>query len=213
MTFDGYRDLVYNGLDRSDDIVVTLSGVVEGDECYPVKRFSPAEVVNAGRYTLEVQLSNPNYITSGAISIGFTISKKTLTVTAVAGETVYGTTPDFEIVYDGFVEGDTAADLEIAPAVHLGGTTVGANSVAPSGGVDENYDFLYNESILVFVMPSDSGSGSLSEGWTIAIIVIAVVLGIALLIVLAYVVKTMTYRSMYNVDAVKKKVRDEFRKK
>ena len=213
MTFDGYRDLVYNGLDRSDDIVVTLSGVVEGDECYPVKRFSPAEVVNAGRYTLEVQLSNPNYITSGAISIGFTIAKKTLTVTAVAGETVYGTTPDFEIVYDGFVEGDTAADLEIAPAVHLGGTTVGANSVAPSGGVDENYDFLYNESILVFVMPSDSGSGSLSEGWTIAIIVIAVVLGIALLIVLAYVVKTMTYRSMYNVDAVKKKVRDEFRKK
>lgn len=213
MTFDGYRDLVYNGLDRSDDIVVTLNGVVEGDECYPVKRFSPAEVVNAGRYTLEVQLSNPNYITSGAISIGFTIAKKTLTVTAVAGETVYGTTPDFEIVYDGFVEGDTAADLEIAPAVHLGGTTVGANSVAPSGGVDENYDFLYNESILVFVMPSDSGSGSLSEGWTIAIIVIAVVLGIALLIVLAYVVKTMTYRSMYNVDAVKKKVRDEFRKK
>ena len=209
MTFTGYNNLVYNGKDRSEDIIVTLSGVVEGDECYPVKRFSPTEVINAGRYTLEVQLSNPNYITSGAISVGFTIAKKTLTVTAVAGETPYGTTPDFEYVYEGFAEGDTAADLDTAPSVHLGGTMVGANSVAPSGGVDQNYDFVYNESILVLVRVNDTEKKGLSNEWTVVIIVLSVTAGIALLIFLGYMVKTATYRSMYNVDAVKRKVREE----
>lgn len=213
MTFTGYNNLVYNGKDRSEDIIVTLSGVVEGDECYPVKRFSPTEVINAGRYTLEVQLSNPNYITSGAISVGFTIAKKTLTVTAVAGETPYGTTPDFEYVYEGFAEGDTAADLDTAPSVHLGGTMVGANSVAPSGGVDQNYDFVYNESILVLVRVNDTEKKGLSNEWTVVIIVLSVTAGIALLIFLGYMVKTATYRSMYNVDAVKRKVREELSRK
>lgn len=213
MTFAGYNDLVYNGKDRSEDIIVTLSGVVEGDECYPVKRFSPTEVVNAGRYTLEVQLSNSNYITSGAISIGFTIAKKTLTVTAIAGETPYGTTPDFEYVYEGFAEGDTVADLDTAPSVHLGGTMVGANSVAPSGGIDQNYDFVYNESILVLVRVNDAEKKGLSNEWTVVIIVLSVTAGIALLIFLGYMVKTATYRSMYNVDAVKRKVREEMSQK
>lgn len=213
MTFTGYNNLVYNGKDRSEDIIVTLSGVVEGDECYPVKRFSPTEVINAGRYTLEVQLSNPNYITSGAISVGFTIAKKTLIVTAVAGETPYGTTPDFEYVYEGFAEGDTVADLDTAPSVHLGGTMVGANSVAPSGGVDQNYDFVYNESILVLVRVNDTEKKGLSNEWTVVIIVLSVTAGIALLIFLGYMVKTATYRSMYNVDAVKRKVREELSRK
>lgn len=213
MTFTGYNNLVYNGKDRSEDIIVTLSGVVEGDECYPVKRFSPTEVINAGRYTLEVQLSNFNYITSGAISVGFTIAKKTLIVTAVAGETPYGTTPDFEYVYEGFAEGDTVADLDTAPSVHLGGTMVGANSVAPSGGVDQNYDFVYNESILVLVRVNDTEKKGLSNEWTVVIIVLSVTAGIALLIFLGYMVKTATYRSMYNVDAVKRKVREELSRK
>ena len=212
MTFAGYNNLVYNGLDRSDDIIVTLSGVVKGDECYAVKRFSPAEVVNAGRYTLEVSLSNPNYITSGAISVGFTIAKKTLTVTAIAGETPYGTTPDFEYVYEGFVEGDTVEDLDTAPTVHLGGTMVGANNVAPSGGVDQNYDFAYNETILVLIRVNDAKKG-LSNEWTVAIIIISVIAGVALMICLGYAVKTATYRSMYNVDAIKKKVRNDMKKK
>ena len=89
---------------------------------------------------------------------------------------------------------------------------VGANNVAPSGGVDQNYDFAYNETILVLIRVNDAKKG-LSNEWTVAIIVISVIAGVALMICLGYAVKTATYRSMYNVDAIKKKVRNDMKKK
>ena len=119
VSFSGYTGLVYNGLDRSltDEIQVTFNGVVEGDVCEPVKTFSPETVKNAGTYFLEVRPGNPNYKTTGSISITFTIAKKTLVVSATANDVVAGTQPTFNITYEGFIENDDESDLTVAPTV------------------------------------------------------------------------------------------------
>ena len=219
----GTDNLVYSGVDLADQIIVTFNGVIEGDSCEPVKRFtnnvsntSVTQVINAGQYTVRVSPSNTNYEISGPSAENFTVKKRTLTVTANAPGTHYGDTPQFEYSYDGFAEGDTVEDLLKAPTVNLGGIMVGDNAIRPSGGDDPNYEFVYKESILVVLKPEgsdDKPAAKLTNTTTIVLIVLGAVAGIALLIFLSYFIKTMTYRSMYNVEAIKKKVNGEFKRK
>mgnify|MGYP005753630005 CR=1 FL=1 len=219
----GTDNLVYSGVDLADQIIVTFNGVIEGDSCEPVKRFtnnvsntSVTQVINAGQYTVRVSPSNTNYEISGPSAENFTVKKRTLTVTANAPGTHYGDTPQFEYSYDGFAEGDTVEDLLKAPTVNLGGIMVGDNAIRPSGGDDPNYEFVYKESILVVLKPEgsdDKPAAKLTNTTTIVLIVLGAVVGIALLIFLSYFIKTMTYRSMYNVEAIKKKVNGEFKRK
>lgn len=219
----GTDNLVYSGVDLADQIIVTFNGVIEGDSCEPVKRFtnnvsntSVTQVINAGQYTVRVSPSNTNYEISGPSAENFTVKKRTLTVTANAPGTHYGDTPQFEYSYDGFAEGDTVEDLLKAPTVNLGGIMVGDNAIRPSGGDDPNYEFVYKESILVVLKPEgsdDKPAAKLTNTTTIVLIVLGAVVGIALLIILSYYIKTMTYRSMYNVGAIKKKVNGEFKRK
>ena len=222
VTISGTKDLVYSGIDLSDFVKVSFTGVIEGDDCQPIKRFTNntsntavTEIIDAGQYTVRVSPSNNNYEISGPSAENFTVKKRTLTVTAVAPGTHLGDTPQFEYTYDGFAEGDTAEDLLKAPSVNLGGVMVGDNTIRPSGGDDPNYDFVYNETILVILQPvsadGEKTGEKLSNTTTILLVIGGAVVGIALLIVLAYVLKTMTYRSMYNVSSVKKKVNEEFK--
>lgn len=142
--FGDYSNLVYNGLERSDEIVVELVGVIEGDECYPVKNFGTATAVKAaGTYYMSISASNPSYRMSGQVSTSFTIAKAKLTVSAIGGTATAGGKPDISIKYEGFVPGDSEQDLTIQPSVPLKGGSVGVNSIIPSGGVDENYEFVY----------------------------------------------------------------------
>ena len=223
VSISGTDDLTYSGVDLQDKIVVTFDGVIAGDVCEPVKRLTFGsvavnEVVNAGQYNVKVSPSNTNYVISGPSSKGFTVNKRTLVVTATAPGTHLGESPQFTYDYAGFAEGDTVEDLLHAPTVNLGGVLVGDNTIKPSGGEDPNYQFVYRETILVILQPraqaeDSEGGGGLSNGATMALIIGGVVVGIALLIVLAYVIKTATYRSMYNVGSIKKKVNEEMKKK
>lgn len=223
VSISGTDDLTYSGVDLQDKIVVTFDGVIAGDVCEPVKRLTFGsvavnEVVNAGQYNVKVSPANTNYVISGPSSKGFTVNKRTLVVTATAPGTHLGESPQFTYDYAGFAEGDTVEDLLHAPTVNLGGVLVGDNTIKPSGGEDPNYQFVYRETILVILQPraqaeDSEGGGGLSNGATMALIIGGVVVGIALLIVLAYVIKTATYRSMYNVGSIKKKVNEEIKKK
>ena len=220
VSFSGYTGLVYNGLDRSltDEIQVTFNGVVEGDVCEPVKTFSPETVKNAGTYFLEVRPGNPNYKTTGSISITFTIAKKTLVVSATANDVVAGTQPTFNITYEGFIENDDESDLTVAPTVNMTAGQVGANRIEFNNGIDENYSFVYKESTFVYkestynITYTPKQEQSEERTITVTTIVILSVVGaIAVIILLGFLVKTLTYRSMYNVSSVKRNVRERMR--
>ncbi len=213
VSFSGYTGLVYNGLDRSltDEIQVTFNGVVEGDVCEPVKTFSPETVKNAGTYFLEVRPGNPNYKTTGSISITFTIAKKTLVVSATANDVVAGTQPTFNITYEGFIENDDESDLTVAPTVNMTAGQVGANRIEFNNGIDENYSFVYKESTYnITYTPKQEQSEERTITVT-TIVILSVVGAIAVIILLGFLVKTLTYRSMYNVSSVKRNVRERMR--
>ena len=198
VSFSGYTGLVYNGLDRSltDEIQVTFNGVVEGDVCEPVKTFSPETVKNAGTYFLEVRPGNPNYKTTGSISITFTIAKKTLVVSATANDVVAGTQPTFNITYEGFIENDDESDLTVAPTVNMTAGQVGANRIEFNNGIDENYSFVYKESTYnITYTPKQEQSEERTITVT-TIVILSVVGAIAVIILLGFLVKTLTYRSM-----------------
>lgn len=214
VSFSGYTGLVYNGLDRSltDEIQVTFNGVVEGDVCEPVKTFSPETVKNAGTYFLEVRPGNPNYKTTGSISITFTIAKKTLVVSATAEDVVAGTQPTFNITYEGFIDNDDESDLTVAPTVNMTAGQVGANRIEFNNGIDENYSFVYKESTYnITYTPKQEQSEERTITVT-TIVILSVVGAIAVIILLGFLVKTLTYRSMYNVSSVKRDVRERMRR-
>ena len=210
VTFSGYTGLVYNGLDRAmtDEIKVTFNGVVDGDTCEPVKTFSPGVVKNAGTYFLEVRPANENYKTTGSISITFSIAKKTLIVSATAPDVEAGTTPVFNITYEGFIENDDETDLTIAPSVNLTYGQVGTNKIVFNNGMDENYDFVYKEGVYNITYTVKQPQTQERNITVTVIIVFAVIGAIGLIILLGFLVKTYTYRSMYNVSSVKREVRN-----
>ena len=214
VSFAGYTGLVYNGLDRAltDEIQVTFNGVVDGDVCEPVKTFSPETVKNAGTYFLEVRPGNPNYKTTGSISITFTIAKKTLVVSATADDVEAGTQPKFNITYEGFIENDDVEDLTVAPSVNATAGRVGANKIEFTNGVDENYDFVYKESVYnITYTPKQEQSDKHTVAVTL-IVIFSVLGAIVVIVLFGFLVKTLTYRSMYNVSSVKRDVRERMRR-
>lgn len=76
-----------------------------------------------------------------------TISKATLTVTANNQSRLYGqANPTFTLAYAGFVNGETTANLTTVPTATTIATvtsSVGAYSITVSGGVSDNYNFIY----------------------------------------------------------------------
>lgn len=76
-------------------------------------------------------------------SILISVAKAPLTAKAVDKAKVQGTvSPTFTIEYSGFVNGDTAGVLDVAPTANSTATTdaaIGTYVITPSGGSDNNY--------------------------------------------------------------------------
>jgi gliding motility-associated-like protein len=89
---------------------------------------------------------NGNYTITytGAV---FSISKKTLIVTADNKFKTYGTAnPAFTLVYSGFVNNETASSITSLPTVSTDATAAsnaGTYVLTPAGGSSANYDFSY----------------------------------------------------------------------
>ena len=107
---------------------------------------SVSEVKNAGYYKQEVY-GQDNYtgtITSGVFQvekIDLLVKAKNYTTYYRAGSSIPYT--DFAIEYTGFVNGETADDLETAPTILSTATNVGTYTIIPSGGVSTNYNLVY----------------------------------------------------------------------
>ncbi|MVN90635.1 T9SS type B sorting domain-containing protein [Mucilaginibacter sp. HME9299] len=102
---------------------------------------------NAGAYPITlIGAAADNYdiaYTAGTL----TVSKATLTVTAKNATRAYGlNNPTFEVVYTGFVNGDTQAALTVQPTASSSATVnspIGTYAIVPNGGAATNYDFSY----------------------------------------------------------------------
>ncbi len=194
VTFDNYKNLVYNGYDRSNDILITFNGLVKGDTCNPIKLFNATEVKNAGTYRLIVSPSNSSYVISGSNSVEFTIQKKMLQVT-VGNDTVTtpGVAPEFTMKYTGFVENEDERDLATPPSVKLSSGKVGVNLVEYKEGFDENYNFTYIDCVYTIVYESANDD---KPNLTPYIAAGAFVGSIGLIFLVGYIVKIYNYRSM-----------------
>ncbi|TDX01980.1 MBG domain-containing protein [Dinghuibacter silviterrae] len=136
---------------------VSYSGFVNGDN--PASLTAPATAATtatsaspAGTYPITA---------SGAIASNYaivyntgtlTVGKAALTVTADNASMTYGgTLPALNVTYSGFVNGDNASKLTVAPTVATTATSaspVGTYPITPSGAVDPNYTITYNAGIL-----------------------------------------------------------------
>jgi hypothetical protein len=141
---------------------LTYTGFIPGEDAtflttQPSITSGQSGIVGAGSYL-------GNYVASGGVSNNYSfnytagdlvVSKKTLVVSADTITTSYGTAvPAGTLTYAGFITGEDATFLNVAPVASSGlsglqavGTYVG--NYTASGGVSANYNFSYNAGDLI----------------------------------------------------------------
>ena len=116
--------------------------------------------VNAGKYVVTATYTGDNYETYET-SAEFEISKKELTVKAKDAERAFGeANPVFELIYDGFVEGENANNLFVEPVASVeanASSPVGEYPITVSGGRADNYTFKYDNTGVMTVTGAIGG--------------------------------------------------------
>ncbi|MBR4031033.1 MAG: S-layer homology domain-containing protein, partial [Clostridia bacterium] len=128
----------------------TFSGFVNGEDKTVLSvqpTVSGATSTNAGTYQISASGAEAsNYNITYALASTLTISKKSLTVSANSEQMGYGDlVPAFTINYDGFITGETEANL-LTPAVagtFERYTDVGEHTIVLSGATSDNYEISY----------------------------------------------------------------------
>jgi hypothetical protein len=110
-------------------------------------------VTGAGTVVVRAaQAGNANYLPAGPVDRSIAVGKAMLTAKAHDATRVYGTPNSaFTIQYTGFVNGDTAAVIDTAPAATTLATPtsdVGTYPITVAGGADDNYTFTYASGVL-----------------------------------------------------------------
>jgi hypothetical protein len=105
--------------------------------------FPANSIPPAGSYTTRCSgAAAPNYSIS-YVSGMLTVSQANLTITASSPTINYGKTPSITAGYNGFVNGDSASSLTVAPTCSAPGvqsnSPVGIYTTSCSGAVDSNY--------------------------------------------------------------------------
>lgn len=102
-------------------------------------------ILNAGITNITAsQAGDGSYSAAPDTTIVLTINKAPLTVTVSDQSKNYGATnPAFTYTYSGFVNGEDATVLDTEPIAAPSSVDAGINAIVASGGVDNNYDFIY----------------------------------------------------------------------
>jgi len=131
----------YTGAEQTpsaEDLSVTLAGFTP---TYSV--VAATNNIDAGEATVTLT-GTGNF--AGTAEQKFTIGKAPLTVTVNAAEVTYGdAAPAYEVTYDGFVNGETAAVLggALSFSGYDQGDAVGSYDIIASGLTSKNYDISY----------------------------------------------------------------------
>ena len=115
-------------------------------------------IVGAGTSTITAsQAGSPLYHPAPSVAQVLTVNKANLTVRTFDTTRLQGeSNPDFRIAYSGFVNGETVSSLATAPTASTSATASSAPGYYPitlSGGVSNNYNFVYTNARLT-VLPS-----------------------------------------------------------
>ena len=102
-------------------------------------------------HVLLKQEASTNYAASEAVSVPVTVSKRPLYVSVSDAARDYGKpNPEFEILYDGFVLGESDEDLTAKPVAlcSADSLSLGSFPIVLSGGRSDNYEFVYSNGTL-----------------------------------------------------------------
>ena len=134
-----------------NDFVYEVNNLVEGCDDYEVKLSFDGDCKNvtSDGFTVKATIESDYYVLNEEVAIKCSISKAQLivgvnSVTIKQGETFKPT-----ITYDGFVGGETKANLDELAVVENIPTESGYHTIIPSGAESKNYEFVYKGAVLV----------------------------------------------------------------
>jgi gliding motility-associated-like protein len=156
---------IYGG--QNPSLTYTISGFVNGDTqsvltAQPTVSTTATAASTAGTYAITVGgASAVNYSISYAAGT-LTVTKASLTITAVNQTKVYGApNPVLTVNYNGFVNGDTQTVLTAQPTVSTTATTASVAGVYPitvSGAAASNYTIAYIAGTLTISQPPSTNA-------------------------------------------------------
>ena len=145
VTVAGGATFPYDG--NAHPATVSVTGV-GGLNLTPAPVYScghaPIDVADSGCAASYTYAGDANHAGSTA-GVTYTINKVTLTVTADNKTIIFGQPlPTFTFQYSGFVDGETASAIDVAPTCGVGSILMfGSYPIVCSGGSDNNYAFSY----------------------------------------------------------------------
>ncbi|WP_298764478.1 MBG domain-containing protein [uncultured Polaribacter sp.] len=99
----------------------------------------------AGNVTIRVNIAEHDNYSSNTKDITLSVNKKAITITADDISKVYGdVNPTFTMTYNGFVNGDTAAQIDTQPditSIATQNSDAGQYDITLANGMDNNYSF------------------------------------------------------------------------
>ena len=173
VTVTGNPQKTYDG----KDVTLTAASKVEGvtyqwqkdgadiegatNASYTVKN-----VADSGSYTVKITDADGKTAVSEAEAVS--IAKAKLTAKYVDETINYGRTPALNVEVSGFVNGETAEQLQgigeyTAPTVENVPTKVGKHTLTPANGSATNYDFEYKDGTLTILSTALPGGAAQTE--------------------------------------------------
>ncbi|MBX2895920.1 MAG: gliding motility-associated C-terminal domain-containing protein [Cyclobacteriaceae bacterium] len=144
-------------------LTITYTGFVNSEttaviDSQPVAGTVANALSDAGNYPITLTGGTDNNYTINLVVGTLSVTKAPLTVTADNKSRTYGAAnPVLTITYTGFVNGNTATDIDTPPTVTTGATatsTPGGYTITLSGGNDNNYELSLVNGILTITKAS-----------------------------------------------------------
>ncbi|MBN8577717.1 MAG: gliding motility-associated C-terminal domain-containing protein [Cytophagales bacterium] len=138
-------------------LTIAYTGFVNGDNASvidvpPSATTLAVSTTPVGSYAITLTGGTDNNYNLVLVSGTIAITKATLNATAQNASRVYGAAnPTFNITYTGFVNGENASVIDVAPTASTAATVlsdVGTYPITVTGGTDDNYAFTYTSGTL-----------------------------------------------------------------
>jgi gliding motility-associated-like protein len=139
---------------------ITYSGFVNSEDAtvidvLPAAATTATVTSSVGTYPITLSGGTDNNYSFNYVSGTLSITKATLTATAVNASREFGVVnPAFTISYSGFLNGETFAVLDSQPVASTtanASSPVGTYTITVAGGTDNNYNFAYVNGTLTIV--------------------------------------------------------------